>query len=353
MRSSAFVGALRQPALWAFVAFLALVAAEVYYWVDERATIPGTVTGSVFYPVALVLLGYVFVFSGTDHYRNFKALVTAGSFAFAVASLFLLSKRPKLFDDMAVEDGLVENLSAFAFFVGAAAFVVLAVRLFRRRGWLVAVLALLFGVVLFVIGMEEISWMQRILEIETSEYFLDKNIQNEMNFHNLNTGVSEKAFYFGGFISLIVFPYFHTSLKDFFERVGLGSLSVLLPAQWLLLPSSLMVGYVGTNVLRDPTGSIAALVAALMLFRFTVKALYSGDFGRFAVYGAFLVLVGVMTYYFTTYNYALVDIRSWARKEYLELVIAIGLMAYAVSALQSALVLNHEKRVGESSSKQA
>lgn len=339
--TSTLVGALKHPAVWISVAFLGLVVMEAYFWVADRMTIPVGITGSVLYPVLLAALAYVLVFHRTDHYRNFKAFVTACCFGVGVVTLFLLSRRPMLFDAMSNEDGFVETLSAAALFVGAAAFVAVMVGQLRRRRVLVAVVSGLFAVVLFVIGMEEISWMQRILGFETTDYFIERNIQNEINLHNFNTGVSEKIFYFGGFIALILLPYFQKPLTAFLAKLKQEELATLLPAQWLLLPSSVMVGYVGTSVTKDPTAGIAALVTAFILFRLAVGSLDAGHFPKFMVYGAFLVLVGVMVYYVTTYNYASVEgLRSWARKEYLELIIAVGLMGYAVSTLQQSKALD-------------
>lgn len=327
------VRAVKQPAIWILVAFLGLVAAEVYFWVSDRHALPHSFTGSLLYPVLLGGLAYVFVFKGTDHYRNFQALLTASCFGTGFVTLFLLSKRPKLFDALSAEDGMVENLSAAALFVASAAFLVFMVRQILRREWLTAVIAAGFAAVLFVIGMEEISWMQRILDFETGDFFLERNIQNESNLHNLNTGATEKAFYFGGFVALIVMPYFQRPLTEFLHSLRQHELATMLPAQWLLVPSSVMVGYVGTSVVEDPTAGIAAMVTALMLFRFALDAVESGNLTKFLIYGAFLALLVLAVYYYTTYNYSLVEIRSWARKEYLELIVALGLMGYAVSVL--------------------
>lgn len=334
MKSATLLRALRQPSVWIVAAFFALVVVEIYFWMVDRGGIPGGLTGSILYRVPLALCAYYLVFRGTDHYRNLKALLTALSFGIAVASLFLLSKRPKLFDKLSTEDGFVENLSAAALFIGAAVFVVLLVRQLRSREWLPAAISGLFAVVLFVIGMEEISWMQRIIGFETSDFFLERNIQNEANLHNLDTGATEKVFYFGGFFVLILLPFFHRQITEFLTRLGHLRLTPFAPAAWLLLPSSLIVGYVGTSPLYDPSGTIGLVVTGLILFRLAVAALDGNSLPKFLIYSAFLLLMGTMAYYFTTYNYALVEIRSWARKEYLELIIALGLMSYAIGALQ-------------------
>ena len=65
---------------------------------------------------------------------------------------------------------------------------------------------LLLSFLFFTIAMEEVSWFQRILKIETPE-FLKTNEQNEINFHNLYSDISENVYYFGSFVFLIVFPF--------------------------------------------------------------------------------------------------------------------------------------------------
>lgn len=83
------------------------------------------------------------------------------------------------------EDGLVEYATAlFLFFIA----LLCLYRLFtlssgRSLTWKVGVLGF---ALLFIFGAgEEISWGQRIFNIESSEYFLENNAQQETNLHNL------------------------------------------------------------------------------------------------------------------------------------------------------------------------
>lgn len=86
------------------------------------------------------------------------------------------------------EDGSVEyGTAVFLFIISLLCFYRL---FFTSKGksltWKIGVLgfALLF---LFGAG-EEISWGQRIFEIESGEYFLENNAQQETNLHNLVVG---------------------------------------------------------------------------------------------------------------------------------------------------------------------
>ena len=82
------------------------------------------------------------------------------------------------------EDEALEWATFWAFFVAAAGFAWAAVRQ-RRAGvrvpWFLAGLSLFC----FVVGMEEISWAQRLFSYRPPEYFLANNFQQEFNFHNV------------------------------------------------------------------------------------------------------------------------------------------------------------------------
>ncbi len=85
------------------------------------------------------------------------------------------------------EDGVVETLGALALF---AASVLFAMTLFRSHGSTgvatVKKVALALLSVLFFFGAgEEISWGQRIFEIETPAGLVEDNAQEETNVHNL------------------------------------------------------------------------------------------------------------------------------------------------------------------------
>ena len=60
--------------------------------------------------------------------------------------------------------------------------------------------------VFFVMAMEEVSWFQRVLEIDTPKAF-DNNMQKEMNLHNFATNAVENVYYMGAFIFLVILPF--------------------------------------------------------------------------------------------------------------------------------------------------
>jgi len=87
-----------------------------------------------------------------------------------------------------VEDGFVENGSAIFLLSSSILLLSRFFKLFSSKStaWKIgiAVMALLF----FFAAGEEISWGQRIFNIESSEYFLENNAQGETNLHNMVVG---------------------------------------------------------------------------------------------------------------------------------------------------------------------
>jgi hypothetical protein len=83
------------------------------------------------------------------------------------------------------EDGPVENLQVLLLFA-AAVVAVAAARRFAGAGLrLLAALWLVLAAGLFIVAMEEISWGQRLLGIETPESIAAINVQGELTLHNL------------------------------------------------------------------------------------------------------------------------------------------------------------------------
>jgi hypothetical protein len=105
---------------------------------------------------------------------------------FLAFSVVLARVNPDAFaNEFTVEDGFVEWLTSLTLF-GAFCFsvhrLVTAHRRFGYRGKLV--LLFIVAVCLFGAG-EEISWGQRLFDIETPQSLVERNAQQELNLHNL------------------------------------------------------------------------------------------------------------------------------------------------------------------------
>lgn len=126
-----------------------------------------------------------------------------------IIGIYLSNTDLKLFDESyAQEDGFAEYGTAFALL---SISLLLFYRLFKLMSvksatWKLGVLlmALIF---LFGAG-EEISWGQRIFNIESSEYFIENNAQQETNLHNMVVGETKiNKLIFSQILTLILVVY--------------------------------------------------------------------------------------------------------------------------------------------------
>ena len=133
-----------------------------------------------------------------------------------------LDQTDRLYFDtkFAQEDGFIENLTALGLFLIPC---ILIYRLFKlgkqkKLFWKMGVFAMAL-VFLFGAG-EEISWGQRLLGIESGEFFIENNAQKETNFHNLVVGetkvnklIFSKLMFVALFIYFVIFPYLYHKNK--------------------------------------------------------------------------------------------------------------------------------------------
>jgi len=105
-------------------------------------------------------------------------------------STFLIFNKDTL-KFLLIEDGPIENIGALAWLIASIIFIYLyfkfkiGSKLFgfeTRRN----IFFLLLGILFFIAFGEEISWGQRIFDIQTPGYIQKLNVQHELNFHNLD-----------------------------------------------------------------------------------------------------------------------------------------------------------------------
>ncbi|MCB2262838.1 MAG: hypothetical protein LGR52_07870 [Candidatus Thiosymbion ectosymbiont of Robbea hypermnestra] len=108
---------------------------------------------------------------------------------------------------MTVEDSLIEWLTAALFLAGGIAAGFAVGKAHRRHVSLLTVLALAFlAVALLVVGFEEISWGQRIFDVETPEWLSRINMQQELNLHNISSGLAQHVAFLGGLLFGVLLP---------------------------------------------------------------------------------------------------------------------------------------------------
>lgn len=160
-----------------------------------------------------------------------KFILVNAAIVFGLGVFLSLANHDYFHDVYTAEDGLLEWLTVFA--LGSVA-VLLAGRLWNYRHLLNwrqrAVLAVLVVLATFGAG-EEISWGQRLLGIDSSEFFLTHNKQQEINLHNLAVGdfsINKDIFSKGILLLFLVYlalikPLYHASAyaRRFLDNWGI------------------------------------------------------------------------------------------------------------------------------------
>lgn len=250
--------------------------------------------------------------------------------ALAITCVFLAS--PATFERLAAEDSAIEWASAILVLVGSGVFAAEFLRRLRRRksgdrrGYPGMVIAGSIAVLLFLIGMEEISWMQRLLQFETPAAMVEANWQDEFNLHNFQTYLAETVYYSGAVLLLILLPLLAEAapgwpplrwISDFipgrFVVAASAPVSIFNYGHWNIIPiqitamTTIFVLLVYARAAgRRQSGSECAL------FLFLATAVAAGQ-AAFLIYGPALGYVTNTT-------------------EFKEFFIALGLACYAFDA---------------------
>lgn len=106
------------------------------------------------------------------------------------------------------EDGFIE----YATVVLLLASVVLVIGRWRKyrahQNWKFSLICGLIVVAFLFVAGEEISWGQRIFNLETTDYFKEHNTQEELNLHNLTVGdVKINKLIFGLILTTVILIY--------------------------------------------------------------------------------------------------------------------------------------------------
>jgi uncharacterized membrane protein YfbV (UPF0208 family) len=106
----------------------------------------------------------------------------------AFGGLLIVANWPwDIFLEIVKEDRVIENSQFMVLTLGSIATGVIAWHRAQKKEYLGMIFAAIFSFSLFAIAGDEISWMQRNLDIEPPNYFMENNRQQEISFHNLYT----------------------------------------------------------------------------------------------------------------------------------------------------------------------
>jgi hypothetical protein len=252
------------------------------------------------------------------------------NYGLAVAFVLLFLISPVAFNWLSLEDNVVEYGSALFCLAGAAFFVSAAWAIHRsaeRTGRRRAALwvALLGAVGLFLIGMEEISWFQRVLGFGTPESFA-ANRQGEVNLHNFATTPVTSLYRIGSWAVLVLLPF----VVAFGPRLRLfDTLREFLPPAWVAAMSAPVACFTYSAWPFLPTQVI--FFASLLIFgTFLARARQAGQHESALIWASGLaLLIGAQTVFLLGGEQF---VRHWDVTEFQEFFMAFGLAATAWSA---------------------
>ncbi len=251
----------------------------------------------------------------------------------AILLLFIIA--PDVFLQLQNEDRLVENGSALLIFLASLIFlrVFWANRKsgFRRTTWY-AWTALLFTAVFFLIAMEEVSWFQRVLSLETPAV-LEVSPRDELNLHNLATDLVETIYYGSSFVFLVLVPYLDW-------RTGLFR---TWPFTWLFIPSgsTLLIAALPVAYNYDMWNILFTQLAFFLTLFFLIDMAWTTRRVKpTLLYLAMLTLTLILSQsLFLIFGNRF--IQGWEVTEYKELLIPIAFLLYAVEVDQRARATVH------------
>src|SRR5690606_23903903 len=254
-----------------------------------------------------------------DHSSGFVRLVGWGVLLANLAVVVLFIINPTLFTRLQFEDFVVEYLSAGLLLAaaGMCAFHAFMLRRSVRQSPIPLILLLLAGF-FFVVGMEEISWFQRIIGFETPASF-DANRQGEFNLHNFASNLSEEIYYASAFILLVLFPFIYSVIPSMKQS---KVLTCLVPGKVIMVVGMLQAAYnfhLWNRVSTQYVFFCTVFILMFMIFRAMNSTESRND--KWFMLLMLVSIVGTQAIFLLRADTILVQ---WSSSEYKELFIALA-----------------------------
>lgn len=189
--------------------------------------------------------------------------------AFCLLLALVWANNPHELSRLLVEDGIVEWMQFLAFSLTSGLLAYVTIDRWKDGGLRLEVLVLGgLSALVALAALEEISWFQRILQIQSPEFFLQNNRQAETNIHNLGFGkeslhkaVLLKIIVITGLIHNLFLPLLalkRPAIRAFVERFGLylPPLAASVPYLVLVILSHLLVEHPRKGELGETFGAV-------------------------------------------------------------------------------------------------
>jgi len=263
-------------------------------------------------------------------WRDVELLVYALFAAFSVGIVsYLFFYDPVSFSFLIAEDHFAEYGTSVSFGLAGITLLILSLApgpKIRRVVWM------LIGITALVIAAEEISWGQRIFNIETPVAFSEHNTQSEASLHNLAVfQFHDDRLHF--FVSYLILSYLFFSLMVLalmprlakaFTSIGIPLIQIRLFPVFLLAPCFILLKPITKIAKTDELGEfylgIAVLMWAIDLFLFPIERKRFSTFTSVLTSTGILLLAGIiaagLTYKHSAGAYATARLNLMASREY-------------------------------------
>ena len=174
--------------------------------------------------------------------------------------------------------------------------------------------------------MEEVSWFQRVLSIETPSLF-ERNVQDEINLHNFYSSLYEDLYYFFAFLCLVLLPLLRTL---FLNTTKNWYLMLFLPRPFVSILGAIQCSYNFDkwNILFIQISFFSAIT---ILFIFSLLSINWRD--SFIVIFTIILMVITQAIFLNNGEYFL---RPWEISEIKEFFIPIAFFWYSLSVYNNA-----------------
>ncbi len=249
--------------------------------------------------------------------------------------LVLFFSNIKAFHELALEDSFIEWGSFSFMFLCCILFAgsFLYSRKYSKTKTLFSLLLLLFTLVFFILAMEEVSWLQRLRNINGVPYAFRWNSQGETNLHNFATNFSETVFYFFIFIFFCIFPFVRLRYNTHFTD---GFTKVFLPRPFIAIPGAFVCAY-NYDMWNIVFTQVAFFGAIIIMGYFII---YPGNRIDRLYASCSTIIIVVMQACFLFYGNKFFGISVIT--EYKEFIIALVCLIYALDVFRNVKIVQTE-----------
>jgi predicted membrane channel-forming protein YqfA (hemolysin III family) len=205
-------------------------------------------------------------------------LITYGVIIFLVVLGSILSLlTPDFFKNVfVVEDGPIEWLTVFVLLACAGVCFWRVFHLRKKKAKLFLSMTCLLGLLFVFFAGEEISWGQRIFNIETPEWFEKKNAQKETNLHNLRVGgvkINKLIFVYGMGLVLLTYWFVITPAYRKNARVArvMDALGAPIPQKHLVIAYVVLIFAIQLLIFSTKRGELLECTGVML---FLLNLLY-------------------------------------------------------------------------------